>query len=125
TDVRSRDPDCQGRTQDLGKHRDGLLALQQPEERSDAGRSRHAARQEAHQAALESGHHDYHRDQKYARKLARLFVLEYGVGRRLPRTLIGMLKKSSRCVLTSFRYSTYTKKYASCPHSLRPCGRTF
>jgi hypothetical protein len=36
-----------------------------------------------------------------------------------------MLKKASGFVLASFRPSTYPRGYASVPHLLRPCRRTF
>jgi len=36
-----------------------------------------------------------------------------------------MLKKASRCVLTSLRGSAYSTKYDLCPRLLRPCRKPF
>ena len=82
TDVRSCGADRQGGAEDLGKHCDRLLALQQQKERPYSRRSRHAADEKTREAALESDCHHHHWNKKHTGKLAGLPVLEYGIGRR-------------------------------------------
>ncbi len=54
----------------MGKHRHGLLALQQSEERADAGRSQHEVEKAAGEASVEPRHYHYHRHSQHTGKLA-------------------------------------------------------